>query len=110
MKRNIEQIYNEKQSTKLNSEQSNKKAETSGNCFMQDTPTEFLLDNYIFNNLSKEYSLNDKIDDKGLESCLSLSSNSESYNRSISQNDSQINSNFMGTNMNKSETKIIIVG
>ena len=104
------QKYNKKQTTKLNKEESNKKAETNENCFMQENPTEFLIDNYTFNNLSKEYSLTDIIDDKGLESCISLSSNSESYNKSISQNDSQTNSNFIGTNRNKSQTKLIIVG
>ena len=90
----IKQTYNENQSTQT----------------FLDNPTELLLEDYSMNFVPKEYSLSDIVDDKGIESCLSISSNSESFRRSISQNDSQTYSNFTGINKNKSHTKLIIVG
>ena len=90
----IKQTYNENQSTQT----------------FLDNPTELLLEDYSMNFVPKEYSLSDIVDDKGIESCLSISSNSESFRRSISQSDSQTYSNFTGINKNKSHTKLIIVG
>ena len=108
MKNKIEQMYNGKQSTRLNKEESNKEIQET---FLdKDNPTELLFEDYTINTVSKEYFLSDIVDEKGLESCLSINSNSESFSRSISQNDSQTNSNFTGINKNKSHTKLIIVG
>ena len=89
-------------------DQSNK--EKKDNIFYDKNPTEFLFEDIALNIVSKEYSLSDIVDEKGIESCLSISSNSKLYRLSITENDSQTDSNFTGNNMNKSQIKKIIVG